>query len=241
MKKIIVCGCSWMYPDFSAEFDGTHFSQIIAKEFNCELIINSLPGSSNGGICIQIEDAIKQKPDLILFGQTVPDRVEVNISDELFSYDEYNRFDTTLVELQNLVGYGKNNPNILSDNLQSLLFDKDFASSRVPNKSGSWRKDRYEALKNWFMYLYSPLMKRQIDVWCLYAVQHKLKESNIPAIKVIDLLDYDTPWYDSCTKDMYKPTVYTAPENSGKYHTNTEIQQDIVRDIKAYMEKMNIL
>ena len=231
---MIICGCSWMYPDYTPEFQGSHFSEILAKEIGYELIVNSMSGSSNGGICVQIEDAIKQKPDLILFGQTVPDRVEISISDELLSFGNYKRDVTTLVELKDLLKYG-DDPIILSDNLHGLLLDEDFEVGSLRHKPKSWRKERYSALKNWFMYNYSPTMKRQIDVWCLYAVQHKLHMSGIPAIKVIDLLNYDTPWYSSCTKDLYKPLHYVAPENSGQYHTNKEIQLNIVDDIKSHI------
>ena len=238
---MIVCGCSWMYPDYTAEFKGSHFSELIADELGYELIVNSMSGSSNGGICVQIEDAIKQKPDLILFGQTLSDRIEFNINDKMLSYDNYGPilYNAATVELKDVYG---DHRSIISDNLSGLLSDINFVEGQLRNKSKFWREERYSALKNWFMYLYSPLMKSQIDVWCLYAVQHKLSISGIPAIKVVDLLNYDTPWYSTCTKDLYKPLKYVAPPlNCGRYHTDKEIQQSIVKDIKQYMMKMDIL
>lgn len=244
MKKMIVCGCSFMHPDFSPEFNGTHFSEIIAKDLGYELILNSFPGSSNGGICIQLEDAINQQPDLILFGQSLPDRIELNVSDEPFDYDNYHIYDTKLVELKDLVRYGSN-PNIISENLYGLLSEPNFLICSFPHKTKNWRKERHDALKKWFMYLYSPTMKRQIDVWCLYAVQHKLKVSGIPAIKVIDLLDYDTPWYDCVTKNTYKfnnqHSLGDPPDEFARYHTTKNRQIDIANIIKKRMREMKIL
>lgn len=244
MKKMIVCGCSYMYPDFNDSYRDSHFSQLISKELGYELILNSYPGSSNGGICVQIEDAIKQKPDLILFGQSLPDRVELSVTGEPFDYDNYHIYDTKLVELKDLVRYG-NDPSIISENLMSLLSEPKFLISALPDKSNEWRKQRFNALKNWFMYLYSPTMKRQIDVWCLYAVQHKLKESGIPAIKVIDLLNYDTPWYDCITENRYRFNnqhgLGYSPDEFAGYHTTKTQQIEIANTIKLRMKEMRIL
>lgn len=238
MKKIIVCGCSWMSCDYGPEIKGTHFSERLADELGYELIMYSRPGSSNGGICVQIEEAIKAKPDLILFGQTVADRVEVRIIEEMFTGKGFIYYDDP-VALADLVGKHEDNPSILSDNLSSLLIGS--LAHVLKDKSKSWCDERTTALQNWFNLLYSPKMKRQIDTWCLYAVQHKLYESKIPAIKVIDLLNYDTPWYKCCTGDTYKPTHYIPDVDSVGYHTNTSRQKDIVNDIKNYISKNNLL
>ena len=75
MKKIIVCGDSFMSP-VVGDYAGTHFSEIVAKEINYELVAYSRGGMSNGGICIQVKSAIEAKPDLILVGTTYFDRLE---------------------------------------------------------------------------------------------------------------------------------------------------------------------
>lgn len=238
MKKIIVCGCSWMTPDLRPEFAGTHFSELLAKELDYELVVFSRPGSSNGGICVQLEQAIKERPDLILFGQTVADRVEIRITDEVWEGSSNPYYDEP-VALSDLIGQYASNPTILSDNLHSLLVHT--IEHHVKDKTTSWYKERLESINSWFNLLYSPKMKRQIDTWCLYAVQHKIYESKIPAIKVIDLLDYDSPWFNSCTGNVYKPSIYIAPDNSATYHTDIQIQKNILNTIKNYIEKNQLI
>jgi hypothetical protein len=238
MKKLIVCGCSWMSPDrYGPKFIDTHFGQLIAKKLNYELTYFARPGSSNGGICVQLEEAIRQKPDLILFGQTVSDRVEIRISDEMFNIKEQTWvLENNPIKLSELVGDFEDNPTLLSDNLHSLLT----GIIRI-GKSKEWNQERNKALQDWFYYLYSPRMKKQVDSWCLYAVQHKLKESGIPAIKVIDLLNYDTPWYRCLTGEKYKPNNYMQGENTGTYHTTTEMQISISNEVQGELEKLGLI
>jgi hypothetical protein len=74
-----------MSPDNNAfndyKYKGTHFSELLAEKLGYELIVYAKPGSSNGGICVQIEEAIRSKPDLIIFGQTVADRIEFKVAE----------------------------------------------------------------------------------------------------------------------------------------------------------------
>jgi len=49
---------------------GTHLSEIVAKHFSAELESYAKMGSSNFTVRLQIEEAITQRPDLILIGFT---------------------------------------------------------------------------------------------------------------------------------------------------------------------------
>ena len=98
-------------------------------------------------------------------------------------------------------------------------------------------RDKVNAVKDWFMYVYSLRMKKQIDMWTLYAVQHKLHLSGIPALKVIDLFHYDTPWYPCITKGYGPADRFAAPDYPhASYHTSLETQHDILRDIEVALE-----
>ena len=257
-KKLVVCGCSWMTPDHLGrhEWRDNHHSELFAKKYNYELITFAQCGQSNGGIGVQIEEAIRVKPDLIFFGQSVADRIELNIPNDhtsvgaSFNLDEGN----DEVRLSELAGPHGVNMHILSDNLHSLLPN---AGSDDPN----WNHDpkqmlmdhfRYQykvkvteeevdnicgAVKSYFMYMHNLKMKKQTDMWLLYAVQHKLYESKIPAIKVIDLLYYDTPWFPCITKG-YGPKEYIAPHFQGSYHTSVQTQHDILKDIELTLDQI---
>ena len=239
-------------------YKGTHFSELLAEKLGYELVVYAKPGSSNGGICVQIEEAIRSKPDLIIFGQSVSDRVELRITEHIEHMVPWNHLDArdAEVKLSELLGEHAVNPTLMSDNLGSMLYDPkhqpEYANHFLHTSAKWFRKhisqygvditqnhsnDMAEAVKDWFMHLYSPRMKNQIDMWTLYAVEHKLHLSGIPALKVIDLLHYDTPWYPCITKGYGPGDGYVSPTHDhGSYHTTLEAQHDILRDIEVALE-----
>ena len=250
-----------MSPDNNAfndyKYKGTHFSELLAEKLGYELIVYAKPGSSNGGICVQIEEAIRSKPDLIIFGQTVADRIEFKVAEHPEEFRWPWATDNSEVRLSELIGDHAVNPTLMSDNLHSLL------SVDLVEASDSWSyneespahwlhsalarcgvdinesdaRDKVNAVKDWFMHLYSLRMKKQIDMWTLYAVQHKLHLSGIPALKVIDLFHYDTPWYPCITKGYGPADRFAAPDYPhASYHTSLETQHDILRDIEVALE-----
>ena len=241
-----------MSPDNNAfndyKYKGTHFSELLAEKLGYELIVYAKPGSSNGGICVQIEEAIRSKPDLIIFGQTVADRIEFKIAEHPEEFSGPWATDNSEVRLSELIGDHAVNPTLMSDNLHSLLYETDnypdtahwmyenLARYGVDiNESDA--RDKVNAVKDWFMYVYSLRMKKQIDMWTLYAVQHKLHLSGIPALKVIDLFHYDTPWYPCITKGYGPADRFAAPDYPhASYHTSLETQHDILRDIEVALE-----
>ena len=77
MKKMFVCGDSFMTPAWEAP--DLHFSEILSKKINYDLKTYARGGMSNGGICIQIESAIKKQADLIILNTTMADRLEIPI------------------------------------------------------------------------------------------------------------------------------------------------------------------
>lgn len=241
-----------MSPDNSAfndyKYKGTHFSELLAEKLGYELIVYAKPGSSNGGICVQIEEAIRSKPDLIIFGQTVADRIEFKVAEHPEEFRWPWATDNSEVRLSELIGDHAVNPTLMSDNLHSLLYETDnypdtahwLQSNLVRygvDITESDARDKVNAVKDWFMYVYSLRMKKQIDMWTLYAVQHKLHLSGIPALKVIDLFHYDTPWYPCITKGYGPADRFTAPDYPhADYHTSLETQHDILRDIEVALE-----
>lgn len=268
MKKLIVCGCSWMTPDDLGrpEWRDNHHSELFAKKYNYELITFAECGWSNGGIGVQIEEAIRVKPDLIFFGQTVADRIELNIpNDHTLEGAPFNLdLGDDEVRLNELVGKHGVNMHILSDNLNSLLpnagsldpncihdpkqrlMDHLCWKYKIKKADGSLMLEVTEeevdnicgAVKSYFMYMHNLKMKKQTDMWLLYAVQHKLHLSGIPALKVIDLLHYDTPWYPCITKGYGPGDGYVAPVPNASYHTSIETQHDILKDIELALDQI---
>lgn len=182
MGQLIVCGDSFMSP-VQGKFAGTHFSELIAKQLNYELIAYSRGGMSNGGICLQIQAAIdlQPKPSLILLGTTSPDRMEwpineitevekFNLNDVLYGDDRFTSFNN----------FGSNEKAQLVSTPISDIFGhyKTKAYYKLDNQIGN----RISALKNYFEFLYHPDWKREQDKLMLYAMFHKLHKTGIPYI-----------------------------------------------------------
>ena len=68
MKRLIICGDSFMSP--RTFHKDKHFAEIFSNTLGFELTSYARSGFSNGGIVIQLSEAIRQKPDLILFNLT---------------------------------------------------------------------------------------------------------------------------------------------------------------------------
>ena len=77
MKKLLVVGDSFMYPD--TNFPGQHWSEMLPEY---EIIMLSQPGSTNGMIAWQFFEGLKLNPDAVVLGFTEPNRVEFEATAE---------------------------------------------------------------------------------------------------------------------------------------------------------------
>jgi hypothetical protein len=75
MKKLMVCGCSFSAP--SEKLPGTSYAEVLAKKLDWELVQLARQGCSNGGIRIQIDEVIHQRPDFAIIAPTFHDRMEI--------------------------------------------------------------------------------------------------------------------------------------------------------------------
>ena len=74
--KIIACGDSYTLGEGLNKLEQV-YAELVAKYFNAELINLSQSGASEFLITEQVEEAIKQKPDLIIIGHTSEYRWQV--------------------------------------------------------------------------------------------------------------------------------------------------------------------
>lgn len=90
MKKLVVCGDSFGFSAYKSDWP-----VLVSKKLNYELENLSIVGSSNIGICFQLEYALKNlSPDLIIIILTTAERFEIDSDDkktpvsiEDFKYD----------------------------------------------------------------------------------------------------------------------------------------------------------
>ena len=221
MKKIIVCGDSYMTP--SHILPNTHFAELLRDHYNCELTVYARGGMSNVGICLQIEQAIKDNPDLILYNTTAYDRIEVPLKDDDIDiqnviYEEGHSYSTHSNEMN------KNEPRLISDTLYSML-EMDHKYNNVPNIDEIKR-----SLKDYFNNLYQHKWKEYTDTLCLYATLYKLSQTHIKTLSFThhaDMFIHKFPFVPSSSIVQFDP--YRQPENDPGYHTDIETQQKILK------------
>lgn len=76
MKQLLVVGDSFMHPD--PAFPGQHWSEMLPEY---EILMLSQSGSTNGMIAWQFFEGLKQKPDAVVLGFTMADRIEFKSND----------------------------------------------------------------------------------------------------------------------------------------------------------------
>lgn len=242
MFRLGICGDSWMSPvNFPPQYVDTHFSQLLCKEQNWQLEWYARPGSSNGGICTQIEQAINDKVDLILFGTTTYNRTEYSL-DTIIDKDTSHRWEgLEPLTLENIAPvsekyrHNNNNYEIISDNIIGILNKNHFIHThkQYSKLSPSDIIKKYDVMRDWFIWIYHPAWKQKLDRWCLHAVCQKLRESEIPYQCVIDFIGMpDTYWIDQPILGEEWLQSYIAPDNGPGYHTTTDNQIRIKNLVK---------
>lgn len=240
MPRLIVCGDSYMSP--TSSHPNTHFSEIVAERLGYELIAYSRGGMSNGGIAIQLDTAIRERPDLILLGTTNSDRIEFPINEpkktEIFSVSDI-YYDHANESLSNNVDFFVKNPQLISTNLIEILTDH-YGNTFNKCDDPDIKKD---TIKQWFKHLYHPDWKWQTDRWMMYALLHQLHESKIPYIICHDTLGvvHLCPWLkDNTLTNNINIIIEMQNEKYGHatpYHTSTDAQIIIADLLITYMKE----
>ena len=259
-KKLMVCGCSFSALSIKEEHKGTHFSEIIARRLGWDLINNAYQGCSNGGIRLQVEEVVRQKPDFAIIIPTFFDRTEIPITGlrpdfKNLSWLEFDRF------MKTYTGYDENkgidninyanctDPALICENYVSLVNDWVHPYRRSEPLS----PEVVTAVKQFVTYLYDANWKKQQDRWIIEQGMLELKHNNIPFIMIptLSLWKYfdkkprmlDEKYYT--TDETYCPLkVSGLPEfdvsanewkNDPGYHTNHAGQEHIA---DKYIELM---
>lgn len=212
MRRLIICGDSFMSPRL--QHPKKHFSEIFAEHLDFDLVCYSRSGFSNGGISIQIETAIQDKPDLILFNTTNSDRIEFHsgISEQTnsshpFSIKNLGDTNNNSQELSDPFYTFDESKTLVSANLNGLLsrqadiYWENLYRKEMTSRFPDW-EDKLDSIAQYLTHLYSERWKQQTDRMIMYTTLHRLHLSNIPYIFVHDwlgLLDsaYHPYWLES--------------------------------------------
>lgn len=230
MNELVVCGDSFMSPRLN--YAGKHFSEIVSSNMGLKLKAYSRSGISNGGIALQILEAITQNPKLILLNLTYHDRIEFRLDGfdpQLITFKSL-WYDINNTDLSTLGG--QSGP-LASDNLVSLLSD-----------SLIYPENKLKVIHQYFNELYCEEWKRQTDCMLMYSVLHTLHKTSIPYLVIQDnLLLHRSPcpidWIaekNNISEEMI-PFFNRPKEFDPGFHTSFETQQEMAQYVLNHLDK----
>jgi hypothetical protein len=243
MKKLGVCGDSYMA---SMSYDETnldngydkHFTELLVKKLNWNIVTFARVGCSNQTIRLQIDEIIKEKPDLVIIGTTMPDRLEFPINDiDLYDIENgiYN------IDYRDCPNVSCNNIkfNEIKPKLISMTLNDIFTGYKL-----RFTKDEIEMLKFWYQRFFDNKWKQQQDSWIIANGLRKLLDNNIPFFCINSFLLYnefeifgDRIVYDS----ELNPWSYWDNENKYWFHTTLESQVILANKWYNFLNKHNII
>ena len=193
----MVCGCSFSAP--SKTLPGTSYSEVLAEKLGWQLVNLARQGCSNGGIRVQIDEVIRQRPTFAIIAPTFHDRMEIPASaapydwaiaptdwntplqQHLQNTDILNGYDPSAGI--NNVNYGNNPYRMICETIFSLCENYEH-----PYRSGKLDKDTQAAMRAYVNYLYDSNWKLQQDRWIIRDGIVQLYHSGIPFLLVANNL-----------------------------------------------------
>ena len=255
MKKLIVCGDSFSAP--AQKLPGTAWGEVLAHKLGWEVQILARQGCSNGGIRVQIDEVLRQRPTFAIVVPSYHDRMEIPASAAPYTpqsngepgwhnnhlqhhlqYNHANGYD--FAAGINNINYGTNPYRMISETMFSL-------AENIPHayRSGLIDKDTQSAVKQYINFLYDSQWKLQQDQWIIRDGIMQLHYAEIPFLLVSDSIwkswdlrsQFPTVIPDHCLlldQSLTPPAVgadarwkLPNPNKDPGYHTNVEGQQYI--------------
>jgi hypothetical protein len=193
MAKLIVCGCSFSAP--AKDLPGTAYGEVLASKLGWDVEILARQGCSNGGIRVQIDEVLRQRPDFAIIAPTFHDRIEIPASAAPYvpPKDENKGWNSDLqkhLQHSHLNGYdrdaGIDNVNYKTNSYRMIC---ETIFSLVENYEHPYRatkidKNTQAAMKQYVNFLYDSEWKRQQDEWIIRDGIMQLYYSSIPFLLV---------------------------------------------------------
>lgn len=226
--RIVGCGSSFFSID--KRQPGTHVTELMAQELGAELISLAKPGSSNFAIRLQLDTAIKLKPDLILFEFTNAQKVDLPLS-VLNKHSQYRNSEGA----NNLryTGYENVIPSVIDSTKESIVSDgiKNFIDGQCFPENTALTRTSRQALQYWFTELYDEQIKYHQDYYICSSVFSALDASGIPYVWCRgDLCMFDWSLYQHEVPEAGNPWIgWTDPGQLSVYHTTPARQQEIFK------------
>lgn len=189
MKTLYVCGDSFSAPSSIPEYKGTSYAEVLAKKLDWKLIHLARQGCSNGGIRIQIQEAIKNKANFVIVGPTSYDRMEIPAAATPYHWQSKNRswgndlqdhlttFSSGYDPAAGIdnINYGTNSYRLICETIFSLA-----ENLPHPYRRGQIDKDTQTAIKYYVNCLYDSNWKAQVDDWLIIEGMFEMFHQSIP-------------------------------------------------------------
>jgi hypothetical protein len=252
-QTIIVCGDSYMTP--SPATPGSHFSEIISKQLSKNLKVYARGAMSNSGIAIQIESAIKTRPDFVLINTTWCDRIEIqyDLDNGDFNFDVNSILYTHPQSISTSDPELNQKPRLIIDTIHYFL-DRITAFAKYDEVVPDLKRNKY-AVRNYFSYMYKTDWKTKQDRWALYSALHQLEVSQIPYLVILDAIGIKEtcPWLNERNyldnfqsfQLQYNKNLDLAKKKADwedpGYHTLPEDQVNMSEQIIQHINQYNLL
>lgn len=259
MRKVLaVCGDSFMSAVSADEYGAdSHFTQILAKRLDWDYITFARGGCSNSVIRLQIDEAIKIKPDLVIIGTTTPDRVEfpffpITRTNENFWDGVYQKnkglsnISWTGCDLSyNLHLFNNRTPTLEAQTISNIINHPDYyLEGFYRDTKGIYTKSYISNLvKIWtdyYIYCYDMNWKKQQDTWIVANGLEKLKKHNIKFF-VIPQFMYEedlTEFQDNIIQVNGKLDPWNKISKSvrARFHTDLDAQALLANEWYTFLQ-----
>lgn len=225
--RIVSCGSS--FSSIDQRLPNTHISERFAAQYDAELISLAKPGATNFAIRLQLETAIKLKPDLIMFEFAGAQRIDLPLAalGKPVPYNQYN-----LASNVRYTNYYNVIPKEIDDTQESIVSDgiKNFIDGQCFPLNEKLTPDARQALTYWFTELYDEDLKYHQDYFICASVFYALERSGIPYIWTRgDLCMFDWSMYKNEVPEGGNMWLdWTDPGIDSVYHTTPERQAVLV-------------
>ena len=240
MSKLVICGDSFMSPISCNDNDdtgcGMHFSELLSKKIDWELITFARGACSNQTIRLQIDEAIKEAPDYVIIATTSPDRFEFPIND-MTSRDYLKKYQLSSFEnsdgLYNIDYNGfpdKSSKNKRFKDITPKMFSETL--NNIFNHDSHYKyltASEIEILMKWFDRFYDMSWKKQQDSWIIADGLRRLIDNNIKFGFICGTLDEKL--FDFCSDKLISsgsqldPGFYYVNNTNYRFHTSLKSQE----------------
>lgn len=235
MTRLAVCGCSFSAVD--PRNPESEYGYWVAKHFGWDYVNLARPGASNHIIRLQVDEAIQQGVDWVIINWTNSERIEWNYTDRHYGprtgIKHVTYWDADHLTDSVYHPRGDHDPVITADSLNNIFHKgrietyQDLANS-FRNITHWITPERYEAIKDMFLYLWDDNLVREKDsflaesaCWALERAGISYVTNSVPYAELDDrnlLPSSAREWYDPDNEPLTDQFIYhTTPQQQKEY------------------------